>query len=154
GGQAATQVEAIWQYLKDGDQAQLPVGLNKQSIPLVPEKNAILYRNFIQGAGTRAMGVGYPEKVNLAFDANDLRLSMLWQGGFIDAARHWTDRGAGFEGPLGDNILHLHAGTAFAILARPETAWPTTPAKEQGYRFLGYRLTPDDRPTFLYGFGD
>src|SRR5262249_40428909 len=108
----------------------------------------------IQGAGTRAMGVGYPEKVNLAFDANDLRLSMLWQGGFIDAARHWTDRGAGFEGPLGDNILHLHAGTAFAILARPETAWPTTPAKEQGYRFLGYRLTPDDRPTFLYGFGD
>src|SRR5262249_55242033 len=27
GGQAATQVEAIWQYLKDGDQAQLPVGL-------------------------------------------------------------------------------------------------------------------------------
>ena len=48
--------------------------------------------------------------MNLAFDANELRLAMIWQGGFIDAARHWTDRGAGFEGPLGDNVLQLPAG--------------------------------------------
>src|SRR5262249_5847446 len=28
------------------------------------------------------------------------------------------------------------------------------PVKAQGYRFLGYKLTADDRPTFLYAAGD
>jgi mono/diheme cytochrome c family protein len=153
-GTAATQIEAMWLYLQDGNKAQLPVGLHKQSIPLEPTTSAILYRNFIEGAGTRAIGVGYPEKANLAFDANELRLALVWQGAFIDAARHWTDRGAGTEGPLGDNILRLHRGVPFAALSQPEELWPAAPAKAQGYRFLGYRLSSDDRPTFLYALGD
>jgi hypothetical protein len=153
-GTAPTQIEAMWLYLQDGNKAQLPVGTQKQSIPLVPADGAIVYRGFIEGAGTRAIGVGYPEKANLAFDANELRLALLWQGAFMDAARHWTDRGAGFEGPLGDNILRLHGGVPFAVLSRPEETWPAAPAREQGYRFLGYRLTPDDRPTFLYALGE
>jgi hypothetical protein len=153
-GKAATQIEAIWLYLQDGGGAQLPTGLNKHSIPLVPDKGAIIYRNFIQGAGPRAIGVGYPEKVHLAFDANGMRLALLWQGAFIDAARHWTDRGAGFEGPLGDNILALAGGANFAVLAKADIAWPTTAPKEMGYKFKGYRLTADDRPTFRYTFGD
>jgi mono/diheme cytochrome c family protein len=149
-GKAATQIEAIWIYLKDGGSAQLPLGLNKHSIPLIPDKGAIIYRNFIDKAGPRAIGVGYPERVHLAFDANGMRLALLWQGAFIDAARHWTDRGAGFEGPMGDNILALPAGVNFATLARVDAAWPTTAAKEMGYKFKGYKLTVDDRPTFLY----
>ena len=110
--------------------------------------------NFIQGAGTRAIGVGYPEKLNLAFDANDLRLAMIWKGGFIDAARHWTDRGAGFEGPLGDDIVHLPTGAAFAVLDKPDAAWPTGSPRKAGFKFLGYKLTKDDRPTFRYAFKD
>jgi hypothetical protein len=150
-GKAAEQVEAMWLYLQDGG-AQLPVGLQRHSIPLVPTKGAILYRNFISGAGTRAIGVGYPEKANLAFDANEMRLALVWQGAFIDAARHWTDRGSGWEGPLGDNVLALHRGAPFAVLSKPDEAWPTTAPKKMGYRFRGYRLTPDDRPTFRYSF--
>jgi len=153
-GKAATQIEAMWLYLQDGNKAQLPNGLQKQSIPLVASTGAVLYRNFIEGAGTRAIGVGYPEKANLAFDANELRLALVWHGDFIDAARHWTGRGVGFEGPLGDNILHLHGGVPFAALSQPEETWPAAPAKVQGYRFVGYRLTADDRPTFLYALGD
>jgi len=153
-GKAATQINAIWVYLKDGGAAQLPVGLQKHSIVLKPRKEAILYRNFIQGAGNRAIAVGYPEGANLAFDANEMRLALLWQGAFIDAGRHWTDRGVGYEPPLGDNILHLHGGAAFAVLASAAAAWPATPPKEQGYKFLGYHLTPDERPTFYYSFGD
>jgi mono/diheme cytochrome c family protein/cytochrome c551/c552 len=152
GGDTAAQIEAIWVYLKDGTSAQPPVGLGKQSIPLVPTTNAIIYRNFIQGAGTRAIGVGYPEKLNLAFDANELRFAMIWQGAFIDAARHWTDRGSGFEGPLGDNILKFPAGAAFSLLDKPDSAWLNGAPKENGFRFLGYRLTSDDRPTFIYSF--
>jgi cbb3-type cytochrome oxidase cytochrome c subunit len=152
GGDTAKQIEAIWVYLSDGNQARLPVGLKQQFLPLIPEKEAIVYRNFIAGAGTRGIAVGYPEKVNLAFDANDLRLAMLWQGAFIDAARHWTDRGAGFEPPLGDNILNLPAGPSLAVLAKEEQPWPNKSAKELGFRFQGYRLTADQRPTFLYSF--
>ncbi len=133
---------------------QLPVGLQKRSIPLLAEKNAVLYRNFIQGSGTRAIGVGYPEKANLSFDANEMRLALLWQGAFMDAARHWSGRGEGYEAPLGDNILVLPAGATFASLPDGKTPWPTTAPKAMGYKFLGYRLTPDDRPTFLYSFGD
>jgi hypothetical protein len=149
-GKPATQIEAIWLYLADGSKAQVPPGMNKNSIPLVPEKNAIIYRNFIEGSGPRGIGVGYPEQVNLTFDANDMCLSMIWQGAFIDAGRHWSDRGSGFEPPLGDNVMHLHQGAGFARLEKPDQAWPTKPPKEQGWKFKGYRLTPDDRPTFEY----
>jgi len=123
-------------------------------MPLTPTTEAIIYRNFIQGAGSRAIGVGYPEKLNLAFDANEMRLAMIWQGGFIDAARHWTDRGTGFEGPLGDNVLALPSGPTLAVLDKSDAAWPNKPAKELGYKFLGYTLTPDDRPTFKYAYND
>jgi mono/diheme cytochrome c family protein len=153
-GTANGQIEAIWVYLQDGPRAQLPIGGGENSIPLVPYKDAIIYRNFIKGSGTRAIAVGYPEKANLAFDANEGRLALLWQGAFMDAARHWTGRGEGEEAPLGDNILSLPNGAAFGVLPRSTAAWPATPPKEQGYRFRGYRLTTDERPTFLYSFGD
>jgi hypothetical protein len=153
-GSTPQQIESIWVYLKQGSSAALPLGMGKKSIPLVPIKEAIIYRNFIEGAGTRAIGVGYPERINLAFDANELRLAMIWQGAFIDAARHWTDRGVGFEGPLGDNVLNLPGGAPFAVLDKTDSAWPKTQSKDQGYKFDGYKLTPDDRPTFNYSFND
>ncbi|MBO0698964.1 MAG: c-type cytochrome [Zavarzinella sp.] len=150
-GQAHTQIEAIWTYLNSKN-PQVPAGMGRQFLPLVPVDGAIIYRNFIQGAGTRAIGVGYPEKLNLAFDANDLRLALVWKGGFIDAARHWTDRGAGFEGPLGDDVLALPAGAAFAVLPKPDAPWPAGNARAAGFKFLGYTTTKDDRPTFRYAF--
>lgn len=149
-GDAAKQIESIWVYLSEGTKAPLPTGLNKASIPLVPEKEAIIYRNFVQGAGARAIAVGYPEKAHLAFDANQLRIALIWQGDFIDAARHWTDRGVGFEQPMGDNVVALHAGVPFAVLEKEDAAWPTKTAKELGYHFKGYKLAKDERPTFLY----
>jgi len=153
-GKAQTQIEAIWTYLADGKTATIPFGMNKKSIPLIPINEAIIYRNFIQGAGARAIGVGFPERAHLAFDANDLRLAMIWQGMFIDARRHWTDRGVGFEPPMGDNVMNLPAGIGFYILGKDDEAWPTKPAKDLGYRFKGYRLTDDQRPTFMYSFNE
>jgi cytochrome c553 len=151
-GDVAKQIEAIWLYLSDSNKAALPVGFGKHFIPLVPDKEAIIYRNFIEGAGTRAIAVGYPEKASLAFDANVMRLAMIWQGAFIDASRHWTDRGDGFQAPLGDNVLNLPPGPTFALLAKETDPWPSGNAKELGYQFHGYRLTPDQRPTFLYSY--
>src|SRR3954452_19536961 len=109
--------------------------MEQGSIVLEPTTSAILYRNFIQGAGTRAIAVGYPEKAHLAFDANEMRLALIWQGSFIDARRHWTGRGEGFEGPNGDNVVSLHTGSPFAVLEKPDAAWPTAAPKTLGYRF-------------------
>ena len=106
------QVQAVWLYLSDRDKAAVPVGLIREPIELKPRTEPIIYRNFIEGAGSRAIGVGYPEGVNLAFDANNMRLALIWHGAFIDAARHWTGRGVGFETPLGDDVLPLPNGIA------------------------------------------
>lgn len=155
-GTVPSQTEAIWQYLADGDKATFPVGLVTGKIELMPFTEAIVYRNFIEGAGTRAIGVGYPEKLNLAFDANNMRLALLWHGGFIDAAKHWTARGSGFEKPLGDNVLKLPDGPSLAILASSDPAWPaaTTTANETGIHFHGYHLGEKQQPTFMYSWHD
>src|SRR5438876_9733744 len=97
---------------------------------LVASNEALIYRNFIQGAGSRGIAVAYPEKANLAFDANDLRLAMIWQGPFIDAARHRTGRGDGAEGPLGYNVVNMPAGSPFAILATADAKWPDVAGKK------------------------
>jgi hypothetical protein len=146
------QIDAIWRYLSDGDKAIFPVGLVTGKIELVAFNEPIVYRNFIEGAGTRAIGVGYPEKLNLAFDANNMRLALLWHGAFIDAARHWTARGAGFEKPLGDNVLRLPEGPALAILKDVQVAWPASPLDDQQLQFRGYRLGSKRLPNFLYSW--
>ncbi|MEX2175985.1 MAG: c-type cytochrome [Pirellulaceae bacterium] len=154
GGSIDLQTRSIWSYLSDSDRAILPLGLVTGQMEVIAFDEAVVYRNFIEGAGTRAIGVGYPAKLNLAFDANEMRLAMIWHGAFIDAAKHWTARGAGFEKPLGDNIFELAAGPPLAVLESGSSLWPGSPAKQQGYRFRGYRLGEKRRPTFLYSYGD
>ena len=152
-GDTLKQVESVWTYLSDGPNAAVPYGVGRDPIPLVADKGAILYRNFISGAGTRAIGVGYPEKANLAFDANDLRLALIWQGAFIDASKHWIGRGEGFQVPLGDNVLNLPPGPSFATLPDEAAQWPRRRAKERGEKFKGYRLAGGGRPVFQYDIG-
>ncbi len=141
---------------RGGDSA-MPVG-----IPLVSRNGeAIIYRNFIAGAGSRAIGVGYPGGVNLAFDADALCLAMIWQGGFIDAKRHWEGRGQGEQPPLGYGVVSPVTGSPFAVLESAGTPWPDTARKKSAMRaedadvFKGYTLSKEGRfPTFRYTFGN
>jgi mono/diheme cytochrome c family protein len=149
-GRNATQIAAVWSYLADGNRARTPHGLNSGTMELIATREAVIYRNFIEGAGTRAIGVGYPEQVNLAFDANRLRLALLWQGAFIDASRHWNGRGEGFQGPAGQAVLRLPEETSIAVLESTDDAWPVEDPRRETSKFRGYRLTEDGRPTFLY----
>ncbi len=152
-GDTARQIEALWQFLSEGGKAQIPVGIGPQPIPLVPTDEAILYRNFIQGAGPRAIAVGYPEKAHLAFDAQQMRLALLWHGDFIDASKHWVDRGSGFQTPAGEDVLQMTDGVPFAVLADEKAPWPKGTSRDAGYQFGGYELDKKRRPTFLYSFG-
>jgi hypothetical protein len=152
-GDPDKQVAAMWSFLTDGDKAAVPVGVGGQPIELVAEREPVIYRNFIEGAGPRGIGVGYPEHVNLALDANDLRPALIWHGAFIDAARHWNGRGQGMQPPLGDDIVRLAPGVNFARLKDAAEPWPTKKAKELGYRFRGYFFETDRKPHFLYDVG-
>jgi len=154
GGNTEQQIEAIWAFLSRGREADIPAGLIQARMELVADKEAILYRNFIEGAGARAIAVGYPEKANLAFDAENLRLAMIWQGAFLDASRHRSDRGAGFVPPLGHNVVRMPPGPAFSILNDLQAPWPEAVGKKAGYQMRGYRLDSKQRPTFLYSLND
>jgi cytochrome c len=152
GGNTENQIHAIWAYLSKGAAGGLPPGLVQGKMELVADKEPVIYRNFIQGAGSRAIGVGYPEHVNLAFDANEVRLAMIWQGAFIDAARHRTGRGEGYEPPLGDRVTPLPSGPSFAVLNDLQQPWPTEAGKAAGYQMRGYQLNSARRPAFHYSW--
>ena len=118
------------------------------------EGEAAIYRNFIAEAGPRAIGVGYDEAVNLTFDANNMRLAQIWQGDFIDGARHWSGRGQGFQPPAGEAIIKFPNGVAFATLESATSAWPKAEPRSEELRFRGYQLDERQRPTFRYDRGD
>jgi hypothetical protein len=151
-GDTNQQIQAVWMYLSDRDKAAVPAGLIREPIELKPQSEPIIYRNFIEGAGSRAIGVGYPGGINLAFDANNMRLAMIWHGSFIDASRHWTGRGVGFEPPLGDDVLPLPDKVPFVKLDKPDREFPNDMGRDLGYRFLGYRLDSQQQPIFRYSF--
>lgn len=161
-GTASGQIEAVWRYLS-GTKPRPPVGASANPIELVPTDRPIIYRNFIEGAGPRAIGVGYPEKVNLAWDADRLRLALVWRGPFIDAGKHWTGRGQGFQSPMGEGVFSPDAATPLArfddVAAMKSAAWPPGSSRNadgpaDGHRFTGYRLDADGRPAFLWRWGD
>lgn len=151
------ELRLVWSGPGVRAQALTPRGLqDARPIPLAPcNGEAVIYRNFLEGAGPRAIGVGYPLDVNLAFDADHMNVALLWRGPFIDARRHWTGRGQGFEPPAGFDVLRPGRGVPLAELASATEAWPAPgrpgdlhPAP--GYRFRGYRLSRGRRPVFRY----
>jgi mono/diheme cytochrome c family protein len=107
----------------------------------------VIYRNFIQGTTARGIGVGFPGAVNLAYSADHCTMELLWPGNFIDAGRHWTDRGIGFEPPAGDQVFAISKQRAFAFASETTASWPA--ASEASMRFRGYQLSTEGNPTFI-----
>jgi len=149
-GDPSKQLAALWSWLKDADKAGLPEGLVGNVIELRPDARPVIYRNFIEGLSARGIAVGYPERANLAWDANKLALTLAWHGRFIDAGKHWEGRGPGFQGPLGDHLIRLEDQVPLAVLENDKAPWPTNPPRELGWRFKGYDLDPAGRPRFRY----
>lgn len=146
----AQQIEAIWQYLEDGENARLPSGLIAKAIELKPVDHPIIYRNFIEGLSARGIAVGFPEKVHYAWDAEQMNLKLIWHNEFIDAAKHWVGRGPGNQTPLGDHLMLLVSGQPLAVLASKDQKWPTESSRAAGYRFRGYNLNTEGQPAFRY----
>lgn len=154
------QMQAVWAYLADGNSAAIPPASSARRSCSRRTKNRFCIATFCKArsptAATslhRGFAVGYPEGANLAWDVDRFALLWLWQGQFIDASKHWVGRGPGFQSPLGDNVLPLNSETPFALLPEPSTAWPSQPARDQGYKLRGYRYDDARRPILQYSFG-
>lgn len=152
-GDPDRQIAAMWAYLDAGTAAKEPAGLRPGAILLQPNGRPLIYRNFFEGVTGRGIGVGFPEEVNLIWDAERMGLATLWKHEFVDASRHWSGRGQGRVGPAGDQVLALERWTPLARLDRIDADWPDAVGRELGYRFIGYRIDPDQSLVFRYRIG-
>lgn len=128
-------------------------------IPIQPKDGvAAIYRNFIDNISPRAIGIGFPNGLNLAYSADNLAAELVWNGKFMDGGHHWTDRGAGNEPPAGTNVVKLSSGQGVLLegvagdvvrFVREQQGkeWIFSPVKVAA-EFKGYDLDKAGNPTF------
>jgi cytochrome c553 len=152
GGDTGRQIEALWLYLEDGGRAKKPAGLSRQSSELRVGDVAEICRGR-SPVGYRGIGVGYPERIHLAFDSEEMALRQLWKGEFAN-----VDLGS-FQ-PRGTDRVSFPPGIPFHRLKSLEDSWPYKGKtsysfpQDLGYQFRGYHLDAQRRPAFLYRYGD
>jgi mono/diheme cytochrome c family protein len=152
-GDADKQIEAILTYLKELDQTRLPVGMEpNEFFELVPGDRPILLRTFMEGVGTHAIAVGFPQGIHFAFDALEVRSKLLWRGRFLNAESTWSNRFSPFVHPLSEDLAKLPDAMPLASLKDGLSPWPDRKGKEAGFRMGGFRVSPSGEPTFLYSF--
>ncbi|WP_186775567.1 c-type cytochrome [Rubripirellula tenax] len=148
-GDPEDQVESIWQYLLEGRQARAPAGVIKEPLEIVVADEARVLRRQYPEIGKRGIGVGYPGGVNLAYDAQQMRLATIWKGEFVDPAAAWYGQGSGDVRPMGPAI-QLAKGPELIDATKPIITDNRRPSTHQ---FKGYFLDKQRRPTMRYAFG-
>ena len=98
---------------------------------------------------THAVSVGNPEQLHYTYDMNTGTIVQLWRGRFLDATPMWYSRGDGSSRPIG-SVLHL--GVPEPTVAKLDSQRESWAADTTGanYKSLGYRLSANDVPTFMY----
>ena len=129
GGDTDKQIASIFKFVEsaNGEPEGFPQNRNGE-FEIVPKDRPVVQRAFLDGVGVRAILVGFPTGVHLAYDGDKGGPGLAWKGRFFDAYLTWYSRFPTFEKPIGEQVV----------------AWP----KPSG-RFLGYRLDAKGNPTFL-----
>ena len=124
-----------------------------EPLELLAGDEAVMLRRSWPGVGKRGIGVGYPEQVNLVFDAEQMRLATVWKGKFADPGGVWRSQGHGVVRPLGSSVVQLAEGPD---LTNPAAVWKATEVERRppGFRFGGYELDALRRPRFRYWADD
>ncbi|MEX2579972.1 MAG: c-type cytochrome [Verrucomicrobiales bacterium] len=131
GGDTEKQIASVWAFIERGE--GIPDGFPERGgsrFELVPEDRPIILRTFFEGAGTKAILVGFPGDIHLAYDGEAGRPALVWRGRFFNAYHTWFSRHAPMEKPLGDEVHE------FAV----------SPPRAQ---FGGYLLDDGGNPVFL-----
>jgi mono/diheme cytochrome c family protein len=167
GGNADAQAEAIWAYLSLGKTLPLPEGLEPPpGLVLSVKDRPILLRTFMPDASPRAMAIGFPGRISVAFDLTTCRLAYAWSGAFLDASPVWDGRGGNPARLLGPRFWTSPAGCAWAMHTSQEPPDFAAQARDPGYggalpegqvyngphhlQFDDYSLDELGRPTLHY----
>jgi cbb3-type cytochrome oxidase cytochrome c subunit len=170
GGDPRQQAEAMWAYLALGPGLPLPEGLEPpKGVVITVKDRAEILRTFLPDAGSRAIAVGYPGGVSVAFNAEECRIAYAWGGNFLDASPVWNNRGGNPARILGQRFWTAPPGHPWGLTANgkippdflarakhPAFGHPLPDDPPRSYdgpkavQFQGYRLAPDGRPTFRY----
>jgi len=143
------QIDSLWVYLNELEQTRLPEGLEKKgSFELKPDKRPIVFRTFLEVAGTHAIAIGFPAGIHVAFDSENVGWSLMWRRKFLNAESTWDDRFTPMTKPLGTDIRSFPSGPTIAAALKDNKPWP-----KSGLDFRGYRLAKDGTPTMLYRHG-
>ncbi len=167
GGSADAQAEAMWAYLSLGNSLPLPDGLEPRKGLVLPVTNRpVLLRTFLPDAGSRAVAVGFPGGVSVAFDAHSCRLAYAWSGEFLDASPVWNDRGGNPAKVLGARFWQAPPGCPVATTTSGEPPDFAARAADPAYgahlpngkiyqgptlvKFAGYATDKAGVPTLRY----
>jgi hypothetical protein len=135
-GDTDAQIAAILAFASGGK--GLPEGYpatQAGEFELIPKDRPIIQRTFMEGVGTRAILVGFPAGIHIAYDAEHCAPALVWKGKFFDAYNTWFTRAAPFEKPLGEVIGRWTSST-------------------EARAFKGYKLDAAGVPTFLSEAGE
>ena len=147
-GDADAQIEALWSYLSLGPGLPLPPGTEPPGKALVVAvgDRPVLLRTFMpDGAGTKAVAVGYPGGVSLVFDAATCRLGYAWTGNFLDANPVWANRGGAPAKLLGPKFWQAPVGHPWAVTGSRTAPDFGARATDPAY---GFQLKDDE----FYGY--
>ena len=149
-GDPAFQIEALWQYLIDGRQANSPSGVVREPLEIVVDRRSRNVASQLSGdrqTGNRRRLSRWRE---FGFDAEQMRLAMIWKGKFVDPLGVWTGQGSGNCSALGAAI-EFAKGPDLDELPSP---WVVDDGRPPDHQFQGYDLDASRRPTFRYRFKD
>jgi mono/diheme cytochrome c family protein len=148
-GDAAKQIDAIWQYLSLGESMPLPSGLvtDRSSYELTPVERPLYFGTFYRDASARVMTVGFPERVSAAFDLHNARWVEVWRGDFMNAKGTWDGRAGQLESAGGSDVLPMPSGPSVAV-GVGEGDWPA--ADKAAIKMIGHDRNELGHPTFRY----
>ncbi|MCZ6673382.1 MAG: c-type cytochrome [Verrucomicrobia bacterium] len=133
-GNTQAQIAAIYAFSENEE--SLPEGFpdkDSTDYEIIPTDRPVIQRTFMEGIGTHAILVGFPEGIHLAFNGESGQPAMMWKGRFFDAYDTWYSRFPKFEKPLGVEIVK----------------WPKTKKKPIA-QYRGYRLDSGNVPEFIF----
>ncbi len=169
-GEGDAQAAAVWAYLSLGQGLPLPDGMEPpKGLTLAVKERPEVLRTFLKEGGNRAVAVGYPGGVSVAFAADECKLTYAWAGNFLDASPVWDKRGGNPAKLLGPKFWTAPAGHPWGLspagAAPPDfAARATNPAfgvplplepprvypGPRAVAFDGYALDKYGVPTFRY----
>jgi hypothetical protein len=136
--------------------AQAPVA-PPAAVEVAAGREPVVLRSFVHHRGekrTHCVSVADPSGTHYSLDLREGALLQVWKGNFAETTTMWHDRGdAQAAEPLG-SVVELTGEPSVALLTSPDAAWPdSTSATSTPFRFTGYRLDPEGRPSFSYQLG-